>query len=86
MSVKDYASFFRILYNASYLNREQSERALGLMTKTRFRDGIIAGVPAGRPVAHKFGERTTLEDGKPVAQPTIAALCTIRAHPTCCVS
>ncbi|TSC76007.1 MAG: beta-lactamase [Parcubacteria group bacterium Gr01-1014_31] len=68
MSVKDYASFFRILYNASYLDRERSEQALELMAKTRFRDGIIAGVPANRTVAHKFGERITLQAGRPVAQ------------------
>ncbi len=57
ISVKEYATFFRILYNASYLNREMSEKALGLLTQVDFRDGLLAGLPLGIKVAHKFGER-----------------------------
>ncbi|MHB8708574.1 MAG: serine hydrolase, partial [Desulfuromonadales bacterium] len=34
ISVKRYASFFRVLFNASYLNRENSNRALKLLTET----------------------------------------------------
>ena len=59
MSVKDYASFFRILYNASYLNREMSERALELLIKADFQDGLVAGVPKNIKITHKFGERET---------------------------
>jgi beta-lactamase class A len=55
-SVLTYASFFRILYNASYLGKELSEHALGLLAQSEFRRGIVEGVPAGMPVAHKFGE------------------------------
>lgn len=57
ISIKEYASFFRILYNASYLNREMSEKALEILTQVDFRDGIAAGLPSGIKVAHKFGER-----------------------------
>lgn len=60
--VKDYASFFRILYNASYVSPEASERALGLLSKVEFHRGLTAGVPPGIAVAHKFGERE-LGDG-----------------------
>jgi beta-lactamase class A len=56
--VKDYAGFFRILYNASYLNREMSEKALELLTESEYKDGIVAGVPSNIKVAHKFGERS----------------------------
>lgn len=57
MSVKDYASFFRMLYNASYLNKESSEKVLALLTRSEFSRGIREGVPAEVEVAHKFGER-----------------------------
>lgn len=62
MSVRDYASFFRILYNASYLNRDMSEQALKILTHSQFNQGLSAGVPTQVPVAHKFGERVILGD------------------------
>lgn len=57
VSVRDYASFFRILYNATYLSKSMSEKALKLLTQSDFTKGIVAGVPGSIPVAHKFGER-----------------------------
>jgi len=57
MTVVDYASFFRILYNSSYLDRDMSELALGLLTKSSFEAGLVAGLPEGTVLAHKFGER-----------------------------
>ena len=68
MNVSDYSSFFRILYNASYLTKENSENALALLTKTKFREGLIAGLPSDVEVAHKFGERKYLKDGKELKQ------------------
>lgn len=56
MDVKTYASFFRILYNASYLSDEMSEAALRLLSQSEFRHGLTQGVPAGVTVAHKYGE------------------------------
>lgn len=64
MTVKEYASFFRILYNASYLSKEYSERALRLMTETEFKEGLVAGVSPSVTVAHKFGERTFGDERK----------------------
>lgn len=63
MSVRDYASFFRILYNGSYLNRDMSEQALRILTHSQFNQGLSAGVPTHVPVAHKFGERV-MQEGK----------------------
>lgn len=55
ISAATYASFFRILYNSSYLSREQSEWALQLLSETEYRDGLAAGVPSNIKIAHKFG-------------------------------
>lgn len=55
--VHSYSSFFRILYNATYLDRVDSENLLKLLTTTKFKDGLVAGVPLSVPVAHKFGSR-----------------------------
>ncbi len=63
MSVVTYASFFRILYNASYLDRDASQRLLKLLSQVNFQNGLQAGIPAGVTVAHKFGERS-LADSK----------------------
>lgn len=57
MSVTENAAFFRILYNASYLSKDSSEKALRLLSEVDFDQGIRAGVPSNVPVANKFGER-----------------------------
>jgi len=57
MPVKSYASFFRILFNASYLSKEMSGKALKYLSETEYKEGIAAGVPSNMVVAHKFGER-----------------------------
>lgn len=54
---KSYAKFFRVLYNATYLNKEMSEKALDLLSKVEFSQGIRAGLPENMVVAEKFGER-----------------------------
>jgi beta-lactamase class A len=55
VTVQAYASIFRILYNSSYLNLEMSNKALELLSQSTFNDGLVAGVPEGIKVAHKFG-------------------------------
>jgi beta-lactamase class A len=59
MSTRTYASFFRILFNSTFLSAKYSEKALSLLAETDFKEGLVKGVPAGVPVAHKFGERVT---------------------------
>lgn len=58
ISVKRYASVFRLLFNASYLSPEMSDKALRILSETTFDKGLVAGVPQGISVAHKFGERS----------------------------
>lgn len=60
-TAKEYASFARVLYDATYLNRELSDKALEIMTRTEFKNGIVAGTPQDVTVAHKFGERITVD-------------------------
>ncbi len=57
VSVRDYSNFFRLLYNATYLDRDLSEKALQILSKTKYDKGFLAGLPKGTMVAHKFGER-----------------------------
>ncbi|MBI5075384.1 MAG: serine hydrolase [Nitrospirae bacterium] len=56
VSVHGYSGFFRILFNASFLNREMSEKALQLLTMEDFSQGLSAGVPQGTEIAAKYGE------------------------------
>lgn len=58
ISVRNYASFFRILYNATYLTKNYSEMALDMLADSQFDQGLTKGLPKEISVAHKFGERT----------------------------
>jgi beta-lactamase class A len=58
MTTSELSRFFRVLFNASYLNKENSEYALELLSKSEFKDGIRAGVPSDVITAHKFGEKS----------------------------
>jgi hypothetical protein len=46
---------FRILYNATYLSRDYSEKALQVLSQSSFTQGIVSGVPSSTVVAHKLG-------------------------------
>ncbi len=65
ISTKDYSTFLKILFNGGYLTNAHSEFALELLAKTDFNQGLLAGLPEGIQVAHKFGEWT---DGNSVRQ------------------
>lgn len=55
ISSRKYALFLRLLYNSSYLNEEDSELILSYLSKSTFKEGLVAGVPKDIQVAHKFG-------------------------------
>ena len=50
------------MYNASYLSKDLSEYALNILAHTAYNNGIVKGLPGDVPVAHKFGERTVIQD------------------------
>jgi len=58
LSLSAFAAFYRILFNASYLSEEMSEKALRYLSKSMFRDGMASGVPPNIEIACKHGERT----------------------------
>ncbi|HLP18917.1 MAG TPA: serine hydrolase, partial [Chitinophagales bacterium] len=64
VSVRDYSGFFRLLYNATYLSRAMSEKALGILSTTNYDKGIAAGIPRGTQIAHKFSESAITGSGQ----------------------
>lgn len=66
VTAKSYAAIFRMLYNASYLNRYYSEKVLDLMAQADFK-GIGAPLPQSAVVSHKFGEHRELTQNGSVA-------------------
>ncbi|MBY0539792.1 class A beta-lactamase-related serine hydrolase [Patescibacteria group bacterium] len=61
VTARTYANVFRGLYNASFLSREYSEKALSVLTQTTFPRGTRGALPSGVEVAEKFGERTNTD-------------------------
>lgn len=57
LSVREYSSLFRVLYNASYLSREYSEKLLHLLSEADFSEGLRKPIPNDVIIANKFGER-----------------------------
>lgn len=62
ISPKDYGAIFRVLYNSTYLNQEDSEWLLELLSKSDFQNGIKKGVPEDIVVSNKFGEKGIIFD------------------------
>lgn len=55
LSMLTYSNLFTVLYNTAYLSDELSQFALELLTKSTYKEGLVAGVPSTVRVAHKFG-------------------------------
>lgn len=56
ITAREFSVFMRSLYSSTYLNDENSEYAIQLLSKCDFKEGMIAGLPKNTKVAHKFGE------------------------------
>jgi beta-lactamase class A len=57
LSLNAFAAFYRVLFNASYLSEEMSEKALRYLVKSSIRDGMSAGIPPDIDLASKQGRQ-----------------------------
>lgn len=53
--VQSFGRMFISLFNATYNTPEASEHLLRSLSRTRMKSALVAGVPKGTVVAHKFG-------------------------------
>jgi beta-lactamase class A len=63
ITTKDISYFFRILYNGTYLDNELSDEALEILSRVDYANGIVASIPQGISVSHKFGLYTVKNNG-----------------------
>lgn len=68
ISLKAYGLFFRVLYNASYLDRDYSEKALALLDETSTDVGLASTLPKALAIANRYGARVYNESGKEAIQ------------------
>lgn len=73
ISAKEFSIFMRALYSSSYLNHDSSEIAAKLLSQSDFDLGLMAGLPKGQKVAHKFGEAGQI-DQKQLSESAIVYL------------
>ena len=59
ITTRDYSKFMSVLYNASYLSKENSSYALSLLSNSSFNRGLTRELPKSVIVAHKFGENVS---------------------------
>lgn len=67
ISPNQYAFFFKILYNSSYLSRTHSEFLLSLLAGSTYKEALVKELPKNVKVAHKYGlyNLTKLNPSKP---------------------
>lgn len=76
ISIQSYSNLFAVLYTTGYLSRDMSQFALELLTKSTFKEGLVAGVPQRIRIAHKFGHRVLADADSQLHD------CGIVYHPT----
>lgn len=58
ITVSDYSKFLQLLYNANYLNKDNSEYALNLLNDhSGIKTGILKFLPSDSKAIHKYSER-----------------------------
>ncbi|MFM2207292.1 MAG: hypothetical protein RL213_1267 [Bacteroidota bacterium] len=59
LTTETMSRFFRLLYNSSFLSPQMSDKALELLTRSSYRQGLLRYIGDKATVAHKFGEKNT---------------------------
>ncbi|PLX27339.1 hypothetical protein C0583_03405 [Candidatus Parcubacteria bacterium] len=62
ISPKDYSAVFRLLYNSSFLNRNDSEEILKILSNSDYQEGIAKGINDKTVIANKYGVYFENED------------------------
>lgn len=68
ISLKLNSLFFRVLHNATYLNREYSEKALALLDQPEDNTALGASIPKEISFVNRMGRRQYIEGGKTIYQ------------------
>ncbi len=63
LTLKTCAAFYRVLFNASYLSEEMSEKALRYLYKSASKKGMTQGLPPNIDMAGLYDERTIAAAG-----------------------
>lgn len=62
MTAREWSIFMKALYNGSYLGIDRSQMAMDWLSRSDFAEGMVAGLPPGTKIAHKFGESGPMGD------------------------
>jgi hypothetical protein len=63
LSLHAIAAFYRVLFNASYLSEEMSEKALRYLYKSTFKEGMTQSLPPNIDIAGTYDERSISAPG-----------------------
>ncbi len=81
LSVKQFALFFRVLYNATYLNRDSSEKALEILSQGTLKDGLVLTLPKNLTVSHRYHTRNYKESGQTLIESHSCGIIYYPDHP-----
>ena len=63
LTAEQFSYYLRVLYNATYINRANSQAALELLSQTKYTQGLRSPIPSQITVAHKFGQMAVNDRG-----------------------
>ncbi len=81
ISVKQFALLLRVLYNATYLNREFSEKALALLAESNPTNGVGLGLQNNLKIAHRYRIRSFTENGNDLLESHACGIIYYPQHP-----